>query len=177
MPKTSKPTRHATLPQKENIKAQPDDQVERMTTNTATNSKPDPLVQDYKLHFELTDLESTKPTVDDGERPSAFEQGQGGPPSPPVDEKNTYPTPAQHPHDKDQPDPDHDGEGEPDFAYDAAGVDASYDPALIDDRHLARSTHQSDQYNSRPDHFDGSSTFIVPHHPEHSGESGYHLLH
>lgn len=168
MPKV-KSTRHEVTSQPEN-KDQSNVQLESNTTNTATNSNPDPLVQDYKLHFELTDLETTKPSINDGERPSSFETGRDDPVSLKLASRDAYPTPPRRSRDRQVPGADNDGEGEPDFAFNTGHIDASYDPALLDEPH----PNQSELSNAQRDHFDGSSTYIIPPtHPERSSESKY----
>ena len=80
MPRVVRSTRN-------NAKKEQDEKVKDkvITTNiepSSTNSTRDPSVDNYKLHFELTDLESTKsnttPHNDGGDIQGVLKHGQGG---------------------------------------------------------------------------------------------------
>jgi hypothetical protein len=166
MPKVTRSTRLDSTRQKEKSQEQGVDHPHEITTNTATNSKPDLDAQDYKLHFELTDLEPTNPPTDSEDRQEHIESGPNDSTGHlKVGQSDLQPSsPHLSEHQEQVIGVDKDGIGEPDYNYDSSNLHASsYDPALIEERQLAtRSTppHRVSHHEPSQNQVDGSSHFF-----------------
>jgi len=145
MPRVVRSTRNTTK-KKELEKEKSDQGV--ITTNiktTTTNSTRDPSVDNYKLHFELTDLEPTKSTTtphtdEDIERVLHQDQ-RGG-----VGDDNSQGLSHGKIESDLRVDEDRDGSGEPDHT--SSNIDQPRESHLQHDRYIPRST--SPNHNKYP---------------------------
>jgi hypothetical protein len=145
MPRPARSTRNSVKKKKddENKVAQSD------TTNikpTSTNSTRDPSVDNYKLHFELTDLEPTKSTIPqtDKDVQGVHEQEQGGGVGEHREQGSTVGRIESDPRVHE----DRDGSGEPDHT--SSNIDQPRVSQIQHDRFIPRSTSPTHKYPIDP---------------------------